>query len=83
MEENESRIEEYYEYEASIPEIPLFEKVADDVNFSRFTYYRELRTDILYLECWTGQTVIFTPVIGLDGLPLTYTAWIEMEDNYG
>lgn len=59
-----------------------FEIVADDVIYG-ISYYRDIRTDVMYVVYSTSSTygrgAGISVMFGPDGLPLTYENWLEME----
>lgn len=59
-----------------------FEVVASDTKY-RITYYRDIRTDVMYVTYVNssayGRGAAISVMFGTDGLPLTYEKWSQME----
>lgn len=60
----------------------FFEVVATDTQYS-ITYYRDIRTDVMYVtftrSSVQGKGAAISVMFGSDGLPLTYEKWSKME----
>lgn len=59
-----------------------FEVVASVTQY-RITYYRDIRTDVMYVtfvnSCTNGRGAAISVMFDSDGLPLTYEKWSKME----
>lgn len=76
----QDRLEEQERYEESKGR--FFEVVATDTLYG-ITYYRDIRTDVMYVTYVTssmyGRGAAISVMFDSDGLPLTYEKWSKME----
>lgn len=76
----QDNLEEQERYEESKGR--FFEVVATDTKYS-ITYYRDIRTDVMYViyedSGAYGRGAAISVMFDSDGLPLTYQKWSKME----